>query len=121
MEVDVNTGETRVLQVVAAHDVGQTIHRTNVEGQIEGGYMMGQGYALSEEYVIQDGIPRTTSLATFLMPTILDAPSHIVPVIVEEPNPDGPYGAIGCWRDDHVAYARSHRSGCSRCRWGLGR
>ena len=95
VEVDVNTGEARVLKVVAAHDVGQTIHRTNVEGQIEGGYMMGQGYSLSEEYIIQDGIPRTTSLATFLMPTILDAPSHIVPVIVEEPNPDGPYGAIG--------------------------
>jgi CO/xanthine dehydrogenase Mo-binding subunit len=95
VEVDVGTGETRVIQAVAAHDVGQTIHHTSVEGQIQGGYLMGQGYALLEEYVLNDGIPRTTSLATVLIPTIMDAPESIVPVIVEEPDPDGPYGAKG--------------------------
>jgi CO/xanthine dehydrogenase Mo-binding subunit len=95
VEVDVGTGETRVLQVVAAHDVGQAIHPLNVEGQIEGGYMMGQGYSLSEEYIVRAGMPQTTTLATFLIPTILDAPERIIPVIVEEPDPDGPYGAKG--------------------------
>jgi CO/xanthine dehydrogenase Mo-binding subunit len=95
VEVDVNTGEVRVLQVVAAHDAGQAIHRANVEGQIEGGYMMGQGYALLEEHIVQDGVPKTTTLATFLIPTILDAPERIIPVVVEEPDPDGPYGAKG--------------------------
>ncbi len=95
VEVDVDTGEVSVVQVVAAHDVGQTIHHVNVEGQIEGGYMMGQGYALLEEYIMENGVPKTTNLATVLIPTIMDTPERIDPVIVEVPDPDGPYGAKG--------------------------
>jgi len=95
VEVDANTGEVRVVRVVAAHDVGQAIHRANVEGQIEGGYLMGQGYALLEEHIVQGGTPKTTTLATFLIPTTLDTPEQIIPVIVEVPDPDGPYGAKG--------------------------
>ena len=95
VEVDSGTGEVRVLQAIASHDVGRAIHRTNIEGQIEGGFVMSQGYTLLEEYALQDGRPKTTTLATFLIPTILDVPPSIDTVIVEEPDPNGPYGAKG--------------------------
>ncbi len=95
VEVDSETGEVRVLGVVAAHDAGQAINVTNVEGQIEGGFVMGQGYSLLEEYILQDGVPRATTLATFLVPTMLDIPERIDSVIVEERDPEGPYGAKG--------------------------
>ncbi len=95
VEVDVETGEVDVLRAVAAHDVGRAINLTNVEGQIEGGLVMSQGYSLLEEYVLWDGKPQTSTLATFLIPTIADAPAEIVPLVVEEPDPDGPFGARG--------------------------
>ncbi len=95
VEIDVRTGETQLLQVVAAHDVGQAINLSSVEGQIEGGCVMGQGYALLEEYVLDAGQPKTTNLATFTLPTFLDAPARIIPVVVQVPDPEGPYGAKG--------------------------
>jgi CO/xanthine dehydrogenase Mo-binding subunit len=94
LEVDMDTGEVEVLRAVAAHDVGQAINPTLVEGQIEGGFAMGQGYGMMEEHSLVDGMPQTTTLATFLIPTILDVP-EIVSVILEEPDPDGPAGARG--------------------------
>jgi CO/xanthine dehydrogenase Mo-binding subunit len=95
IEVDVETGEIRVLRCVAAHDVGRAVNPTAVEGQIEGGFVMGQGYSLLEEYQLSDGQPQSTTLASFLIPTIQDAPEELVPVILEEPDPDGPVGARG--------------------------
>lgn len=95
VEVDISTGEVQVIRAVAAHDVGQAINPILVEGQIEGGFVMGQGYSMMEEYLLSsDGVPQTTTLATFLVPTILDVP-EIVPIIVEEADPDGPAGARG--------------------------
>ena len=94
VEVDVGTGEVQLLRAVAAHDVGQAINPTLVEGQIEGGFVMGQGYGMMEEYTLTEGQPQTTTLATFLIPTILDVP-EIEPIILEEPDPDGPSGARG--------------------------
>jgi CO/xanthine dehydrogenase Mo-binding subunit len=67
---------------------------TNVEGQIEGGYLMSQGYSLTEDYPLKDGRPRATTLAAYMVPTALDAP-EIVPVVVEEPDLHGPLGAKG--------------------------
>lgn len=95
VEVDTDTGEVELLRAVAAHDVGRAINPIGVEGQIEGGFVMGQGYSLSEEYLLTEGIPQTTTLATFLVPTILDAPPEIVPIIIEGADPDGPFGARG--------------------------
>jgi CO/xanthine dehydrogenase Mo-binding subunit len=84
----------RVLRVVAAHDVGRAINMTNVEGQIEGGYLMSQGYSLTEEYSLKDGRPKAATLAAYVVPTALDAP-EIIPVVVEEPDLSGPLGAKG--------------------------
>jgi xanthine dehydrogenase molybdenum-binding subunit len=86
--------EGRLERVVAAHDVGRAINPTLLEGQIEGAVHMGLGHALSEEFVVEDCVPRTETLKSL----------HIVPptgmppvetVIVEEPQPEGPFGAKG--------------------------
>jgi CO/xanthine dehydrogenase Mo-binding subunit len=95
VSVDAGTGEVRVLQVASANDAGQAINPVSVEGQLEGGFVMGQGYSLLEEYILQDGQPKTTTLATFLIPTALDVPERIDSLIVEVPDRDGPYGAKG--------------------------
>lgn len=94
VEVDVDTGEAQLLRAVAAHDVGQAVNPILVEGQIEGGLVMGQGYSMMEEHALLNGLPQTTTLATFLIPTIRDVPD-IVPIILEEPDPDGPAGVRG--------------------------
>ncbi|MCE1252826.1 MAG: xanthine dehydrogenase family protein molybdopterin-binding subunit [Anaerolineae bacterium] len=94
VEVDTDTGYVEVLQVIAAHDVGKAINLSNVEGQIEGGYLMSQGYSLIEDYPLVNGRPKATTLAAYLIPTALDAP-RIDPVVVEEPDLYGPLGAKG--------------------------
>lgn len=94
VEVDTGTGEVKALRAVAAHDVGRAINPTNVEGQIEGGFAMGLGYGMMEEHLVPDGKPLTTTLATFLMPTILDVP-EIDHLILETTEPEGPAGATG--------------------------
>jgi CO/xanthine dehydrogenase Mo-binding subunit len=95
VEVDVETGKVRVLRCVSAHDVGRAVNPTAVEGQIEGGFVMGQGYSLLEEYRLSDGHPQTATLASFLIPTVQDAPEELVPIILEDPAPDGPLGVRG--------------------------
>ncbi|MEW6523018.1 MAG: molybdopterin cofactor-binding domain-containing protein [Bacillota bacterium] len=94
VEVDTDTGEVTVLRVVAAHDVGYAINPQSVEGQIEGACSMGIGYALTEEIPVTGGVMKTSSLAEYLIPTALDMPP-VVPIIVEAPDPTGPFGAKG--------------------------
>ena len=90
VEIDLELGTTRVLRVVAAHDVGRAINPTQVEGQIHGGTAQGLGLALMESYVPG----RTENLHDYLIPTIGDIPP-IECVLVEDPEPLGPYGAKG--------------------------
>jgi aldehyde oxidoreductase len=94
VEVDQTTGEVSVLTVISANDVGKIINRQAIEGQIHGGVMMGLGYALSEEFVVEQGINRTDSLHKCRVPTADQTP-EIIPVIVEVPHPLGPQGAKG--------------------------
>lgn len=95
VEVDTETGKVKVLKVVAAHDVGKAINPLNCEGQIEGGVVHGIGPALFEEMVIgKKGEVLNSSFLDYKMPTALDIP-EIVPIIVEAPHKDGPYGAKG--------------------------
>ena len=88
--VDKSTGQVEITQVIAAHDVGKAINPNMVEGQIEGGVVMGVGYALYENFI--PGI--TQSLREYTIPTILDAP-EINSIIIEEMHPLGPFGAKG--------------------------
>ena len=86
--------EGRLEKVIAAHDVGKAINPLLVEGQIEGGVHMGLGHALSEEFVLEGGVPVTETLKSLhlIPPTGLP---EIECILVEEPQPEGPYGAKG--------------------------
>lgn len=88
--VDTLTGEVQVLRVTAAHDVGKAINPENVRGQIYGGVVMGLGFALMEEF----NPGKTESLKDYHIPTCADVP-EIIPIIVEDYEPTGPFGAKG--------------------------
>ena len=90
VEVDLELGTTRVLRIVAAHDVGRAINPTQVEGQIHGGIAQGLGLALMEAYVPG----RTENLHDYLIPTVGDIPP-ITCLLIEDHEPAGPYGAKG--------------------------
>jgi selenium-dependent xanthine dehydrogenase len=94
VEVDTRTGEVRVLQVIAANDVGRAINPLGLQGQVEGGVMMGLGNALTENFIVQDGYVVTDRLARYRIPSIHHAP-QIVSIVVEDPASEGPYGAKG--------------------------
>jgi xanthine dehydrogenase molybdenum-binding subunit len=94
VSVDTETGEVRVLRSVAVHDVGQCINRAAVEGQIEGGAQNGQGYALSEEMLYEEGRLTTPSFSEYLMPTAMDMP-RVEISLLESRSGLGPFGAKG--------------------------
>ena len=90
VDVDTALGTVKPLRIHAAHDVGRAINPTQVEGQIEGGIAQGLGLALMEEYLPG----RTENLHDYLIPTVGDVP-EIEVIIVEDPEPLGPFGAKG--------------------------
>ena len=90
VEVDTLTGEVSAVKIIAAHDVGKAIHPENVIGQICGGVAMGVGFALME--VFEHG--NTESMKDYHIPTAADMP-EVIPIIVETPEPTGPFGAKG--------------------------
>jgi selenium-dependent xanthine dehydrogenase len=94
VEVHLPSGKTRVLKVVAAHDVGRAINPLALKGQVEGGIVMGMGQALSERFAVEEGMPTTRGLADYQIPTSLDAP-EIISYTVEEELTSGPFGAKG--------------------------
>jgi xanthine dehydrogenase molybdenum-binding subunit len=93
-QVVVLDDEGRLAKVVAAHDVGRAINPTLAEGQVEGGVHMGLGQALSEEFVVERGVPQTTTLKSLHLIPPTSVP-EIEVILVEEPQPEGPYGAKG--------------------------
>ncbi len=94
VEVDTETGKVEVLRVIAANDVGKAINPSNVEAQIEGGIVMGLGYALTEEIKLDRGYIQNRSLGDYMIPTSMDIP-QIEAHIIEIPCSAGPYGAKG--------------------------
>lgn len=92
VEVDTATGQIEVLKMTAAHDVGKAINPATLKGQIYGGVMMGLGYGIMEEVETVQGYIKNTNFDEYLIPTIKDMP-EISPIIVENPDPHGPYGA----------------------------
>ncbi len=94
VEVDMKTGAVEVVKIIATFDIGKAINPMMVEGQIEGGVMMGLGYALMEEVVLKDGMIQNLNLQDYIIPTALDTP-EIEPIYIEYPNIHGPFGAKG--------------------------
>lgn len=94
VEVDVETGQVRVIKMVGAFDVGRAINPAHCEGQIAGGLTMGVGYALTEGLVIEDGKVTNPGFRDYKILRAPDAP-EVVPVLVESIEPTGPFGAKG--------------------------
>ncbi len=95
-EVEVNklTGEVKVLKVISANDVGFAVNPLGLQGQVEGGVMMGLGNCLTEEFIVENGNVVTDQLARYRVPGIMLTP-EITAIIVEHPIASGPYGAKG--------------------------
>jgi selenium-dependent xanthine dehydrogenase len=95
-EVEVNTltGEVRVVRVITANDVGIAFNPLGLQGQVEGGVMMGLGNCLTEEFIVENGYVVTDHLARYRIPGIMLTP-EITSIIVEHPTAEGPYGAKG--------------------------
>jgi xanthine dehydrogenase molybdenum-binding subunit len=88
------TGEVRVLKVISANDVGMAVNPLGLQGQIEGGVMMGLGNCLTEEFIVEEGIVVTDRLSKYRVPGIMLTP-EIKAIVVEHPISTGPYGAKG--------------------------
>jgi len=95
-EVEVNkiTGEVRVLKVISANDVGFAVNPLGLQGQVEGGVMMGLGNCMTEEFIVENGNVVTDQLARYRVPGIMLTP-EITAIIVEHPISSGPFGAKG--------------------------
>jgi CO/xanthine dehydrogenase Mo-binding subunit len=94
VDVDLDLGLARVVQIATAQDVGVALNPLSITGQIEGGIAQGLGLALMEEVVIDRGRIRNASFTDYLLPTALDAP-EVVATLIEEPDPQAPLGAKG--------------------------
>ncbi len=94
VEVDLETGEVRVLRMTAAHDIGRVINRMGAEGQVHGGIVMGLGYALSEELHVEGGRVTNPSFREYRLITSPEVPPIDI-AFVETLDPEGPYGAKG--------------------------
>ncbi len=95
VDIDIETGLIDIVQVVSVNDVGQAINPQQVRGQIEGAVVQAQGYALMEDFKMHEGRVLTDQLSTYLIPTVMDIPGDVKSVILEFPDPRGPWGARG--------------------------
>jgi CO/xanthine dehydrogenase Mo-binding subunit len=94
VEVDTETGQVKVTKFISAHDIGKTIHKPSAEGQIQGGVVQAIGYTLYENLCLKDGKIINPSLTGYIIPTSMDT-CDVVPIIVESPYEEGPFGAKG--------------------------
>jgi len=95
VEVDMTTGEVRVIKLVTAHDTGCVLNPLGLRGQMLGGAIQMLGWALTEDMPTNGGKFITKSLGEYLIPTSLDIPESMPVIYLEEPYPTGPYGAKG--------------------------
>ena len=93
--VDTETGQVRVEKFICADDVGKAVNPQQVVGQIEGAVIQALGYSLLEDWKTSNGRVLTDRLSTYLIPTVLDLPDQLESIIVEVPDPNGPWGARG--------------------------
>ncbi|WP_174550949.1 xanthine dehydrogenase subunit D [Actinomadura macra] len=94
VDVDVDLGLVKVVELAAVQDVGKILNRLSLEGQIHGGTAQGLGLALMEEIVVSDGLVRNPSFTDYLIPTILDMPPMRLDIL-QNPDPEAPYGLRG--------------------------
>jgi len=105
VELDVETGFIKIINVISANDVGKMINPQQVEGQTEGAVVQAAGYSILENFIQQDGYVLTPHLSTYLIPTVLDIPENIDTVVLEYPDPNGPWGARGMGEMPYIPVA----------------
>ena len=108
VEVDIETGEVKVLKILYLADPGKAINPATVEGQLEGAIAQSLGYVLTENYAIskETGALESDNFDTYKMPSALDMPETEV-VLYEKPVPSGPFGAKGVAQGAMVAVTPS--------------
>ena len=94
VEVDTETGAFEVLRVISTNDVGTIVNPAGALGQLDGGVLMGVGYAMMEDFEVEDGQPVNANWLDYKLPTTQDLP-ELEAVLIETENPSGPYGAKG--------------------------
>lgn len=104
-EVNDRTGEVRLREVICADDVGQAVNPAMVEGQIEGAVVQAAGYTLLEDWKQKNGKALTKELSTYMIPTVMDIPDKTRSLILEYPDPIGPYGARGMGEMPYLPFA----------------
>lgn len=106
LEVDKETGKTTILKAALAIDAGKAVHPELVKGQIVGGIVQGLATALYEDIrYAPNGRLLNPNFTDYKIPTALDCPQEIVPIILETPQPDGPFGARGVAEHTMIACA----------------
>ncbi len=105
LEVDTETGEVHLVNIVCVDDVGKAINPQQIEGQAEGAIAQAMGWTLLENFIEDGGIPKATKLSTYLIPTVLDIPDKIETVILENKDSLGPWGAKGMGEMPYIPFA----------------
>ncbi len=105
IEVDIETGLLRILNVICSDDVGKAINPQQLEGQIEGAVVQAAGYVVLENFIHQNGYVQTDKLSTYLIPTVLDIPDRVESRILEFADPIGPYGVRGMGEMPYLSLA----------------
>ena len=95
VQVDTETGHVTILNVISADDVGKAINPQQIVGQIEGAVIQAAGYSILENFIQDEGYVQTPHFSTYLIPTVLDIPENVESLILEYPDPRGPFGARG--------------------------
>jgi CO/xanthine dehydrogenase Mo-binding subunit len=93
--VDMETGQVKIDKIYCAIDVGKAINPQQVVGQIQGGLVQSVGYSVLENFVEKNGQVLTPGFSTYLIPTVLDIPAEMNIMVLENPDPRGPWGARG--------------------------
>jgi CO/xanthine dehydrogenase Mo-binding subunit len=105
VEIDTETGQIRLVKMICVDDVGHAVNPKLVEGQIEGAVVQAQGYTLLENLIEKNGQVLTSTFSTYLIPTVLDVPDVVESVILEYPDPIGPWGARGMAEMPYLPFA----------------
>jgi CO/xanthine dehydrogenase Mo-binding subunit len=103
-EVDTESGEVHVKNVVCVDDVGKAVNPQQVIGQVEGAIVQANGYGTIENFIQRKGAALTTKMSTYLIPTVLDVPDVVKTVLVEEADPRGPFGVRGMGEMPYLPY-----------------
>ncbi|MCW5875768.1 MAG: molybdopterin-dependent oxidoreductase [Anaerolineales bacterium] len=105
VEVDTETGHVHITDVLCADDVGRAVNPQQIVGQIEGAVVQAAGYTVLENFVQQDGYVKTQFLSNYLIPTVLDVPDRVESLILEYPDPVGPWGLRGVAEMPYIPFA----------------